>query len=67
MHDCKPIHDGQPIDSATHIFCVRLSWTLVNRIRSLLRPEELNECARQFYLDIREHMQQQNNPETGGR
>lgn len=52
------MHEGQPIDPATHIACVRLAWTLVNRIQLLLRPEEIDECARQFYLDIREHMKQ---------
>ena len=70
MHDGKPIdHDGQPIDTATHIHCVRLAWTLVSRISGLLRPEEVNQCAQQFYLDIREHehMQRQSNPEKEGR
>jgi hypothetical protein len=52
------MHNGQPIDPATHIFCVRLAWALVSRIQSVLRPEELNDCARQFYLDIREHLDQ---------
>jgi hypothetical protein len=53
------MHEGQPCDPATHISCVRLAWTLVNRIQSLLRPEEINDCARQFYLDIREHLEQE--------
>jgi hypothetical protein len=42
------VHNGQPIDSATHIACVRLTWTLVSRIQSVLRPEEINACAQQF-------------------
>jgi hypothetical protein len=53
------MHDGQPCDPATHVFCVRLAWTLVHRIQSVLRPEELNDCARQFYLDIRELLEQE--------
>lgn len=56
--------DGQPTDPATHIFCIRLAWTLVNRIQSLLRPEELNDCAYQFYLDIREHLDQEKKKST---
>jgi hypothetical protein len=53
------MHPGQPCDPGTHVFCVRLAWTLVERIRSILRPEEIDECARQFYLDIREHLERQ--------
>jgi hypothetical protein len=52
------MHHGQPIDSATHVFCVRLAWTLVNRLVAVLRPEEINECARQFYEDIRAALEQ---------
>jgi hypothetical protein len=29
----------------------------MQRIQSVLRPEEINDCARQFYLDIREHLE----------
>src|SRR5262249_1468865 len=54
----SPMHDGQPIDAATHITCVRLAWTLVHRIQNLLRPDEVDDCARQFYLDIRAHYEQ---------
>jgi hypothetical protein len=53
------IHDGLLCDPATHVFCVRLAGTLVHRIRSVLSPEELDECARQFYLDIRELLEQE--------
>jgi hypothetical protein len=53
------MHEGQPCDPATHVFCVRLAWTLVHRIQAVLRPEEIDECARQFYLDIRNHLQQE--------
>jgi hypothetical protein len=53
------MHDGQPCDPATHISCIRLAWTLVHRIQSLLRPEEINDCAKQFYLDIREHLERE--------
>ena len=53
------MHNGQPIDPETHIYCVRLAWRLVQRIQNLLRPDEIDDCARQFYLDIREHRQQE--------
>jgi hypothetical protein len=64
MHHDQPIADGQPIDPTTHISCVRLSWTLISRIQGLLRPDEINDCARQFYLDIRRHLQQEKPPAT---
>ena len=51
--------NGQPIDPATHIFCVRLAWKLVHNIQNLIRPEEINDVARQFYLDIREDLERQ--------
>ena len=53
------MHEGQPCDPATHTSCDRLAWTLVNRIQCVLRPEEVNDCARQFYLDIRDHLEQE--------
>jgi hypothetical protein len=58
------MHPGQPIDSATHVFCVRLAWTLVNHLVALLRPEEVNDCAAQFYQDIRDALQKQEQPHT---
>jgi hypothetical protein len=51
------MYEGQPCDPATHVFCARLAWALVQRIQSVLRPEEINDCARQFYLDIRVHLE----------
>ena len=57
------MHNGQPIDPETHISIVRLSWRLVERIQNLLRPDEIDDCARQFYLDIREHRQQERKAE----
>lgn len=56
MRDHPSIADGQPIDAETHILCQRLAWALVNRIAAILRPDEINECAKQFYLDIRDHL-----------
>jgi hypothetical protein len=53
------MYEGQPCDPVTHVFCVRLAWALVQRIQSVLRPEEINDCARQFYLDIRQHLEQE--------
>lgn len=50
-------HPGQPCDPAAHVCYTRLAWTLVNRIQSVLRPDEINDCAQQFYLDIREHLE----------
>jgi hypothetical protein len=50
------MYEGQPCDPGTHVFCDRLAWALVQRIQSVLRPEEINDCARHFYLDIREHL-----------
>jgi hemerythrin superfamily protein len=61
------MHDGQPIDPATHIACVRLAWKLVHRIQAVLRPDEIDECARQFYRDIRDHVEQEKLPARGGR
>jgi hypothetical protein len=45
------MHPGQPLDPATHVSYTRLTWTLVQRIQTVLRPEEFNECARVFYED----------------
>jgi hypothetical protein len=53
------MHPGQPIDPATHVSYIRLTWTLIQRIQTVLRPDEINDCAAQFYEDIRAHFQQQ--------
>lgn len=57
------MYEGQPCDPATHVFCVRLAWALVHRIQAVLRPEEINDCARQFYLDIRQHLEHEKRKE----
>jgi hypothetical protein len=60
------MHNGQPIDSARHVLYQRLAWALVNRIQCLLRPDEIDDCARQFYLDIRDHMKPNDTPKENG-
>jgi hypothetical protein len=51
------VSDGQPCDAATHIFCVRLAYRLVEIVGPCLRTEEINEAAREFYRAIREDLQ----------
>jgi hypothetical protein len=53
------MHNGQPIDATTHISYQQLALTLVSRIQFLIRPEDIDDCARQFYLDIRQHFAQE--------
>jgi hypothetical protein len=60
------MHNGQPIDPTTHISYQRLAWTLVERIQCLLRPDEVDDCAHQFYVDIREHFAQEPAPGKEG-
>jgi hypothetical protein len=31
----------------------------MQRVQSILRPDEINDCARQFDLDIREQLEQE--------
>jgi len=46
------MHDGQPIDPATHIYCARLAYRLVGIILPALRPEEIHAAAAEFYKAI---------------
>jgi hypothetical protein len=50
-------HPGQPLDPCKHY--TRLAWALVSRIQPLLRPDEVNDCARVFYEDIRTYLEQE--------
>jgi hypothetical protein len=60
------MHNGQPIDARTHISYQRLALTLVERIVCLLRPDEIDDCAQQFYFDIRQHFGQEAAPKKEG-
>jgi hypothetical protein len=53
-----PVDVGQPCEPALHVFCMRLAYGLVGIVEPVLRPDEVNLAAQEFYAAIRRDLEE---------